>query len=514
MNDTSLIPAYHEPMADQWLTTDEQRAWRAYVRVGTMLSARLNRMLQAECGLSLSEYEVLVALSEAPGGTLRPFQLRLALNWEQSRLSHMLSRMSRRGFVARRDCADDRRGAVVVMTAAGHAAIEAAAPGHVAAVRRLVFDQMDSAQCTAFGPTFEAILAALEDSEPRLPALRIRAVHLVALVVLACDVFVFVVVAFDVFVVLVGEIFELDAVNEIETLGRVGLTAGVGRRGAGERVPGLVGASGIEERIRVSVEEPRRPGTQPPPAGQLGHLQGDHGGVRESLIPADPGLDDAQLDLGGAVEGAAVGLADQGQRPVRPAQGTLAVGHHRKVVVASGHPPRGSQLSQGFGPPSGLVGSDPGRLPDHAHPGREALGDLSVCIPLLGVRGHSRGDQVTGHGVGQFVRQAVQLGTRLGVELRGSDGVREAGAASAWRVLAGAFAWRVLAGASAGPGLSGSVAGALSGSVAGAVAVGRPGPRAAGRVIRPGPRGPSAVSAGPGRAVSVRCGSTRPGTPG
>jgi hypothetical protein len=86
MNDASLIPAYHEPMGVQWLTADEQRAWRAYVRAGTMLTARLNRMLQAECGLSLSEYEVLVQLSEAPGGALRPFQLRLALDWEQSRL--------------------------------------------------------------------------------------------------------------------------------------------------------------------------------------------------------------------------------------------------------------------------------------------------------------------------------------------------------------------------------------------------------------------------------------------
>src|ERR1700693_6144321 len=108
-------------MADQWLTPDEQQAWRAYVRAGSLLTARLNRLLQADCGLSLPEYEVLVQLSEAPQGKLRPFQLGLALDWEQSRLSHMLSRMSRRGFVARQDCAGDRRGADVVLTAAGRA---------------------------------------------------------------------------------------------------------------------------------------------------------------------------------------------------------------------------------------------------------------------------------------------------------------------------------------------------------------------------------------------------------
>jgi DNA-binding MarR family transcriptional regulator len=151
-------------VADPWLTADEQRAWRAYLRVGTMLAARLNRQLQADCGLSLPEYEVLVQLSEAPDGKLRQFQLGLALDWEQSRLSHLLTRMSRRGFVVRQHCVADRRGAEVVLTAAGRAAIESAAPGHVAAVRRLVFDRMDREQAAAFGQAFEAILAGLEDS--------------------------------------------------------------------------------------------------------------------------------------------------------------------------------------------------------------------------------------------------------------------------------------------------------------------------------------------------------------
>jgi DNA-binding MarR family transcriptional regulator len=154
-------------VADRWLTADEQRAWRAYLRAGSQLTARLNRLLQADCGLSLPEYEVLVQLSEAPRGTLRPFQLGVALDWEQSRLSHMLSRMGRRGFVVRQDCAGDRRGAEVALTAAGRAAIESAAPGHVAAVRRLVFDQMDSEQAAVFGQVFEAILAGLENSAPQ-----------------------------------------------------------------------------------------------------------------------------------------------------------------------------------------------------------------------------------------------------------------------------------------------------------------------------------------------------------
>jgi len=148
-------------MAVEWLTADEQRAWRAYLRAGALLTARLNRELQVDSGLSLAEYEVLVQLSEAADGKLRPFQLGQALDWEQSRLSHLLTRMARRGLVARQDCPGDRRGAEVVLTRLGRVTIESAAPGHVTAVRRLVFDQMDSAQAAAFGQAFEAILAAL-----------------------------------------------------------------------------------------------------------------------------------------------------------------------------------------------------------------------------------------------------------------------------------------------------------------------------------------------------------------
>ena len=163
MHDASLIPGYHGTMAVQWLTADEQRAWRAYLRAGTLLSARLNRQLQADSGLSLAEYEVLVPLSETPGGRLRPFQLGQALDWEQSRLSHLLSRMTRRGFVVKQECPGGARGALVVLTPAGRAAIESAAPGHVAAVRALVFDALGPAQARAFGRAFETILAALEE---------------------------------------------------------------------------------------------------------------------------------------------------------------------------------------------------------------------------------------------------------------------------------------------------------------------------------------------------------------
>ncbi len=153
-------------MSGDWLTADEQRAWRTYLRMSSLLPAALNRQLSQDSGLTLPEYEVLVQLSEAPGQVLRPFQICEALNWEQSRLSHQLTRMQRRGLVARQECEADGRGAFVVLTAAGADAIGSAAPGHVAAVRRLMFDRLSEDERAAFEQACAAIVAALT-GQPR-----------------------------------------------------------------------------------------------------------------------------------------------------------------------------------------------------------------------------------------------------------------------------------------------------------------------------------------------------------
>src|ERR1700759_5133097 len=119
---------YADRMTGAWLSDDEQQTWRTYLRMSSLLPAALNRQLQQDCGLTLPEYEVLVQLSESPDRRLRPFQICDALNWEQSRLSHQLTRMERRGLVARQECAADGRGAEVILKAAGAGSISSAAP--------------------------------------------------------------------------------------------------------------------------------------------------------------------------------------------------------------------------------------------------------------------------------------------------------------------------------------------------------------------------------------------------
>jgi DNA-binding MarR family transcriptional regulator len=93
---------------------------------------------------------------------MRVLELARALGWEKSRLSHQLTRMQQRGLVERSNCSEDRRGAFIVLTPQGRQTVEAAAPRHVEAVRRYLFDQLDADQVQALGEIGRAVVARIE----------------------------------------------------------------------------------------------------------------------------------------------------------------------------------------------------------------------------------------------------------------------------------------------------------------------------------------------------------------
>jgi DNA-binding MarR family transcriptional regulator len=144
-----------------WLSDAEQRAWRNWLAVATELPVALHRQLQGEFDLSLQDFDVLVQLSEAEGRRLRASDLAQSLQWERSRLSHHIKRMEKRGLITREECADDGRGAFVVLADPGREAVERAAPSHVATVRRIVFGALTAAEVDSFAATTEKILAQL-----------------------------------------------------------------------------------------------------------------------------------------------------------------------------------------------------------------------------------------------------------------------------------------------------------------------------------------------------------------
>lgn len=145
----------------RWLNEREARAWRALQFMQLRLEGELARQLAADSGFSYSDYVVLVAVTDRPDGRMRLFELAQVLGWEKSRLSHHVGRMADRGLVKKERCDSDRRGAFVVVTDRGRREIEAAAPGHVTAVRRLFVDRLTSEQLDAVGDAAEIVLSAL-----------------------------------------------------------------------------------------------------------------------------------------------------------------------------------------------------------------------------------------------------------------------------------------------------------------------------------------------------------------
>src|SRR6201996_4979739 len=126
--------------AFETLTTDQQRAWLAYMRVQLRLTYEMNRQLQSDSNLSLSDYDVLNALRYAPGGRMRITALAARIGWERSRLSHHARRLENRGLVECRLAPSDRRATEMTLTDEGWEQITVASRGHMDLVRQLFFD--------------------------------------------------------------------------------------------------------------------------------------------------------------------------------------------------------------------------------------------------------------------------------------------------------------------------------------------------------------------------------------
>jgi DNA-binding MarR family transcriptional regulator len=144
-----------------WLDAREQRAWRGYRRMRTLLDLQLARDLNRDSGLSESDYDVLSTLSERPGSGWRAGDLAARLSWSTSRLTHHTTRMQARGLVAREASPEDGRGAIICLTAAGWAVLRDAAPPHVRSVRAHLFDLLTQGEIDALAAISEKVTAQL-----------------------------------------------------------------------------------------------------------------------------------------------------------------------------------------------------------------------------------------------------------------------------------------------------------------------------------------------------------------
>ena len=150
-------------MADgTWLTDEQQRTWRALAGVCGLLPAALDAQLQREENLTHFAYWTMAMLSEASDRSLQLSELAAMSRSSLSRLSHLMGRLERAGYVRRQRSTDDARATLAILTDAGYAKVVRAAPGHVATVRSLVFDQLTREQASELGEICTRLMAELD----------------------------------------------------------------------------------------------------------------------------------------------------------------------------------------------------------------------------------------------------------------------------------------------------------------------------------------------------------------
>ena len=144
------------------LTHDEDVAWRALTYVANHLVKTLGEDLADETPLSLSEYVVLVHLSDATDEGLRIGDLAEAVGLSPSRMSRLVDQMTNAGLVAKSHLEGDARCMFAEITDGGLVALKAAYPIQLRNVRRRVFDHLSANEVKVLGRALEKVRSGLE----------------------------------------------------------------------------------------------------------------------------------------------------------------------------------------------------------------------------------------------------------------------------------------------------------------------------------------------------------------
>ncbi|RZU75379.1 DNA-binding MarR family transcriptional regulator [Micromonospora kangleipakensis] len=163
-----MLGGMETPQEPRWLDAEEHRTWLALISLLVRLPAALDAQLRRDAGLSHFEYQVLAGLSMSPERAMRMSELAVFAEGSLSRLSQVVGRLETRGWVRRTPDPTDGRYTLAILTEPGWAKVVEAAPGHVAEVRRLVFDPLTRAQQRQLREVGSRIMRAVdpEDSCP------------------------------------------------------------------------------------------------------------------------------------------------------------------------------------------------------------------------------------------------------------------------------------------------------------------------------------------------------------
>lgn len=157
----------------RWLSESEQHAWRGFLLASRLVTDQLNRELQDRDDLSLTDYGILVRLSEEPTRAMRMTELAASSGLSKSRLSHQMKRLEQRGLTSRSICPDDARGTLGTLTDLGFTTLQEASRMHVDAVRTHLLDYFDEDQVEELSRWTESVVRHLDAegrSGPLLPS--------------------------------------------------------------------------------------------------------------------------------------------------------------------------------------------------------------------------------------------------------------------------------------------------------------------------------------------------------
>lgn len=147
----------------KWLTKEQQHVWRLWLEVTQRQTQAIDDDLQATSDLTLSDYEILVTLSESPDHEARMSELADRAIISRSRLTYRVDRMVKKGFVVRMDAGTDRRGVIAKLTEEGMRHLVVAAPQHVDKVQQLLFEHLDSDELKALSSILDKLVDCVRD---------------------------------------------------------------------------------------------------------------------------------------------------------------------------------------------------------------------------------------------------------------------------------------------------------------------------------------------------------------
>jgi DNA-binding MarR family transcriptional regulator len=134
-------------------------AWRTFLRAHARVVRDLERELQAEQGMALTDYDVLVQLSAADERRLRMSELADRLLLSRSGVTRLVDRLVADGLVERVECESDRRGQWASLTDAGRERLRRASPTHLDGVARHFLDRFDADELPALERMLERVVA-------------------------------------------------------------------------------------------------------------------------------------------------------------------------------------------------------------------------------------------------------------------------------------------------------------------------------------------------------------------